>query len=300
MVSVCIPVFNFDVRQLVEGLHMQLEKLQIKGEILVTDDCSELHRQKLNREVQNFEFVKYEELEKNIGRSAIRNSLAEKAQYEYLIFLDCDMKLNTEEFLKKYLENISPEKVLIGGLTYQKEKPDNEFLLHWKVGKEREVKSVEQRSINPYQSFLSSNFLVPKSIFQKIRFDESLKQYGHEDTLFGLELKRLEIPIEHLENPIEHAGLETTDVFLKKTEKAIENLALLYSENKIEPTKLIAIYLKINRLGVGFLVFLLLNLTEQFIWKNLRSSTPYLKLFDGFKMLKFHEKWNGFISSKTN
>ena len=300
MVSVCIPIFNFDARQLVKGLHMQLVKLKIEGEILVTDDCSDSHFKKLTSEVQNLEFVRYEELEKNIGRSAIRNSLAEKAQYEYLIFLDCDMKLNDENFLKKYLENVSPEIVLVGGLSYQKEKPDDEFILHWKVGKEREVKSVEQRSTNPYQSFLSSNFLVPKSIFNKIKFDESLKQYGHEDTLFGLELKSLEVPIIHIENQMEHTGLEAANTFLLKAEKAIENLAFLYSENKIEPTKLIATYLKVNGLGISWLVFPLLNLVEQFFLRNVKSSNPSLRFFDLFKLSKFYQKWIKIKESKTN
>ncbi len=300
MVSVCIPVFNFDARQLVKELHIELEKLQIEGEILVTDDCSDIHFKKLNNEVQNLEFVKYEELEKNIGRSAIRNSLAEKAQYEYLIFLDCDMKLNNEDFLKKYLEKISPDTVLVGGLSYQKERPKDEFILHWKVGKEREVKSVEQRSINPYQSFLSSNFLVPKSVFNEIKFDESLRQYGHEDTLFGLELKRLGVSILHIENPIEHTGLETANTFLFKTEKAIENLALLYSEKKIEPTKLIDTYLKINRLGIGWLVFPLLKLVELFIVKNVESTSPSLSFFDLFKLLKFRQNRTRLKESKTS
>jgi len=287
MLSILIPAYNFDVRMLVAGLSKQLEFFGIEGEILVVDDCSNNEWKALNQTVQNFEFVKYEELKTNLGRSKIRNYLAQKAKHEYFLFLDCDMKIVEPNFLKNYCENLFPDSLIIGGISYQNEKPETDKILHWKVGKEREVKTAETRQMAPYQSFLSSNFLIPKSIFNKIKFDETILQYGHEDTLFGLKLKELDIPIKHIENPIEHAGLESNSIFLKKSEKAIENLSKLYKEKKIEPTKLIYTYLKINELSMNHLVFYFLKSFENLFVNNLKSGNPSLRYFDFYKLQMF-------------
>lgn len=287
MLSILIPAYHFDVRSLVGGLSKQLEFFKIVGEILVVDDCSGNEWKAINQEVKNYKFVKYVELKNNLGRSKIRNYLAHKAKHQYLLFLDCDMKIVESDFLKRYCQNLSPDSLLIGGISYQKEKPKVEYVLHWKVGKEREVKSVSIRQDAPYQSFLSSNFLIPKSIFNKIKFDESITQYGHEDTLFGLKLKELNIPILHIQNPIEHAGLESNSTFLKKTEKAIENLSNLHKEKKIEPTKLIDTYLKISRLQADGIVFFMLKTFESKMLNNLKSSRPSLRYFDFHKLLLF-------------
>ncbi len=292
MLSILIPAYNFDVRSLVEGLSKQLEKFKIEGEILVVDDYSKNEWKIINQEVQNLEFVKYEELKNNLGRSKIRNYLAQKAKHENLLFLDCDMKVITPDFLKKYHQNLSSGSVLIGGISYQKEKPESNKILHWKVGKEREVKSATTRQNTPYQSFLSSNFLIPKSIFNKIKFDESLTQYGHEDTLFGLKLKEMKIPILHIDSPIEHTGLETSSTFLIKAEKAIENLSKLHKERKIEPTKLIDTYMKISKLGLNSVVFFILKLFKKSIQNNLKSNNPSLKYFDFYKLFLFMKNMN--------
>ncbi|MBK9012976.1 MAG: hypothetical protein IPM82_02230 [Saprospiraceae bacterium] len=66
---------------------------------------------------------------------------------------------------------------------------------------------------------MTNNFLIPRQLFLEIQFDETLRQYGHEDTLFGMELARRQVPIVHIDNPLEHIGLEPVDVFLRKTEQ---------------------------------------------------------------------------------
>ena len=40
MLSILIPVFNYDVRRLVGDLHRQLSGMKIEYEIRVYDDCS--------------------------------------------------------------------------------------------------------------------------------------------------------------------------------------------------------------------------------------------------------------------
>jgi hypothetical protein len=55
-----------------------------------------------------------------------------------------------------------------------------------------------------------------------------LKQYGHEDTLLGYQLKKAGVEILHINNGLLHEGLESNRDFLNKTKLGIENLSKLY------------------------------------------------------------------------
>ncbi len=80
MLSVLIPVFNEDIRNLVNDLNNQLVELGFIFEIRVYDDGSHENIRDLNKEIASNDSIIYEELPKNIGRSAIRNKLAKEAK----------------------------------------------------------------------------------------------------------------------------------------------------------------------------------------------------------------------------
>lgn len=101
MLSVLIPIYNYDCRRLINSLSAQAENLDVEYEILAFDDGSSLFLEE-NREVKNLPHVVYRELGKNIGRSAIRNLLADEARYPYLVFMDCDMQVVSDSYLKNY------------------------------------------------------------------------------------------------------------------------------------------------------------------------------------------------------
>ena len=85
-----------------------------------------------------------------------------------------------------------------------------------------------ERNKHPHAGFSTFNVLIDKSVFSKIRFNEELKQYGHEDTLMGYQLKKAGIDILHIDNGLMHEGLESNKEFLNKTKLGIENLSKLY------------------------------------------------------------------------
>jgi len=86
MISVCIPVFNADVRKLADSLIAQAGR--IPSEIILIDDGSDAAFREMNRELKD-KGVRYFELGENIGRSRIRNRFTGHAIYKYLLFLDC-------------------------------------------------------------------------------------------------------------------------------------------------------------------------------------------------------------------
>jgi len=67
-------------------------------------------------------------------------------------------------------------------------------------------KSAVERNKHPHRGFSTFNVLFEKSVFSKIRFNEELKQYGHEDTLLGFQLKKAGIDILHIDNGLMHEG----------------------------------------------------------------------------------------------
>ncbi len=228
MISVCIPVFNHDVSGLVEALHRQFSQLGIPEEIILIDDASGEKIREINRRIPD-EIATLIELDRNTGRSRIRNRFAEQAKHPYLLFLDCDCEIPTERFLYEYLEAIRmhPGRVICGGVMYDPVKPGRSRILHWKYGTKKESRSAGIRNSDPNRSFMSASFVIPRTLFEKIRFDERLTAYGHEDSLFGYRLSELGHTIFHMDNPVIHRGLENNRAFLDKTDEGLRNLVAI-------------------------------------------------------------------------
>lgn len=311
MLSILIPIFNFDIRPLVADLHGQCEGLGISYEIVCFDDGSTSEYKSLNKEIWKLPNVIYRELPQNFGRSAIRNALGKAARFDYLLFMDCDGKVVSNDFIKNYVGftrvtlnplafphtnslggNIEmtsppgiPNALVYGGRCYSNSPPsDTSLYFHWYYGRHREQTTAAERRRSPYHGFMTNNFLVSKSIFLSILFDETLKQYGHEDTLFGMELAKRNIPILHIDNPLEHIGLEPVEVFLRKTEQGIENLAKLRKAGKPIETRLLATYDKLHAWYFDKILGMANPILRPMIVRQLKKSKPSLLLFDIFKL----------------
>ncbi len=285
MLSILIPIYNFDCRKLVQDLVAQCEALGIAYEILCFDDCSLEDYRQLNASLSEHAHVSYHFQTKNLGRARNRNALAAAAQYEYLLFMDGDSGIVHERYIADYIRAATPTIVLYGGTFYPDKPPkDSRLYLHWKVGRAREQMPASTRQAAPYSRFTTNNFLVPKSLFQRIQFDASIRQYGHEDTLFAQALQQRGIPILHLDNPLEHIGLEANTVFLEKSERAIQNLVQLAQAGKPIETRLYAAYLKLKEWNLLGLYRLFFRIGKSSLRKNLLGKNPTLKSFDLYKL----------------
>jgi glycosyltransferase involved in cell wall biosynthesis len=231
MLSVCIPVYNYKIGDILLKLNYLCSESGITYELLVVDDCSKDDIKNFNKEAYNNITVNYIELPQNIGRAAIRNYLCKRAQYSNLLFLDCDSLICNDSFISNYLPYLNSGNIVYGGTAYQKNKPDRNLRLHWIYGQIREIKPVAVRNSFPTRYFKTNNFLIPREVLLKYPFDESIKGYGHEDTLMGINFYQNNIPVIHIENPVLHAGLETNKTFIHKTEEGIKNLVSIYKTN---------------------------------------------------------------------
>ncbi|MGH1336473.1 MAG: glycosyltransferase family 2 protein [Aureispira sp.] len=296
MLSLLVPCYNFDVRSLIQELHEQAIACSIAFEIICLEDASEASFVVLNNTLSELPHVQYEVLAKNVGRSKIRNLLAERAQYPFLLFMDCDAWPPNKDYIQRYVQALDQNAILYGGRCYKKEAPSSSTLyFHWYYGTQREEQTKEQRQQAPYHSFMTNNFLIPKALFLPIGFEEQLTSYGHEDTLFGLELAQRQHPIIHLDNPLEHVGLEPVTVFLGKSEQALHNLWYLYQKKLLPPnsTKLLTWYNKLKEYHLSPFLRLFHLLFHRLLLQQLQSKRPFLLFFDLYKLcyLAYLEKY---------
>jgi len=289
-VSICIPVFNFDVKPLLQTLLAEIKTYSIGAEIILIDDGSSDDIARSNEQSANELSVTYIRLEKNIGRSAIRNLFMEYAQADQLLFLDCDVMPRSKNFIQNYL-NEAGKRVVCGGICYP-DNVDEDKKLHWKYGTLREEMKFDKRNLRPYHHFLTGNFLVPKEILYQIRFNEEIKGYGYEDTLFAIELEQNRIELRHADLPVEHLKLDTATEFISKTKNAVRNLFLLYQMEqykKLLPryVKLIKLYETLSKFGLTKAGFFFYKTKGEKILSRLRNENTNLRLLDFYKLLFF-------------
>ena len=291
MLSINIPVYNYEVSELVSQLAEQADDMQIVYEIRVYDDGSEETVKLKNCKIAGLPGVIYSELGKNLGRSAIRNKMGMDSKFKYLLFIDADSLPVSEDYLENFIEFTKPNRVICGGTAYKTEKPvHTEKYLRWFYGTNREAISAKTRNSKKGFIITSNNFLIEKSVFEKIHFREDLKTYGHEDTLLGYDLFRNEIEIIHIDNPVEHTGLEDSRVFIEKTKTALKSLhqitqQILPRDNDfMQQVHFLNRYSAITKYLPSMFLRLFYKLFHRIIESNLTGDKPSLFLFDLYKL----------------
>jgi glycosyltransferase involved in cell wall biosynthesis len=292
LLSILIPAYNHDLADLVKSARNQAIELGIEFEIRIIDDHSAAGFRDRNRALTEMSHVRYLQLEENVGRSSIRNMLARKARFENLLFMDADARITRPDYLSIYVRMIGKERVICGGTAYFSDPPDDlACRLRWQYGRKREARPAWVRSKDPYRAFSSFQFLVTKSIMEKVPFDNDLKAYGHEDTIFGLELEGKGIPVVHVDNALVHDGLETAEEFLDKTRQGLKNLKWLvdrgYGVRLERKVRVLKTYRTMVRLGLRPWLKWLYRAGGKWMQRELIGSKPGLWMFDLYKLCYF-------------
>lgn len=290
MISILIPVYNYNCITLVKDLHNQCIEANIPFEIIVLDDTSAQYKEE-NSAINNLENCQFIIAEKHLGRAKIRNKLADLAHGDYLLFIDADASVATTDFIKKYCTASLQADVVDGGVTYR-EHPPKENALRWYYGTKRECKKAIERNKHPYQSIASFNILIKKSLFHKIEFDETIIDtekgaYGHEDTLLGLQLKEKNIPILHIDNFLIHNYGETDEIFLRNSLIAVEKYVTHPTFQKLNVVKNIKIFRVFNickKYRLTGVLTIFYKLFNRIIKKHLFRPNPSLSLFDLYRL----------------
>ena len=289
-ISILLPSYNNDCRELVSNLCVQAEDIKnqvplFAYEIILADDGStDKDVVEANRSIGNIPNCRFIEMNENIGRSRIRNRLAQEARYDYLLYMDSDMMPYSGAFLKSYV-TCQGNDVIDGGVIVPQylNRIIKGNLRHMYERAAQPLHTAEKRSGNPYRDFHTANFLVRREVMLALPFDERFRSYGYEDVLLGKRLKQAGMEIMHIDNPVAFVHFETNDSFLKKSECAMRTLYQFRDDlrgysNMITATDVI------NRVVPLCISRFLFWLSAPLLRANLRSKQPSLKIFGMYKM----------------
>lgn len=289
MISVCVPIFQADVRPLARQLSAMAAKASFPVEILLFDDSSEASWEALHAEAASLPGISWRRLEKNLGRATIRNLLGREAHYPWLLFLDADSLAASTDFLEKYAALTVSGPVWCGGTLYRKTPPEDPGkLLRWTYGRKREERTAARREKEPGFALTANNFLIRRDLFLQHPFRETITGYGHEDTVLGYDLVQAGIPLRHTDNPVYHTGLESSASYLEKSRAAVGNLYYL-SRHLIrdprfdEASPLLRGLGRLQRYGLLGWASRLFRVAKPLLHKNLTGPHPSLLLFDLYR-----------------
>lgn len=279
VISICITRYNEDLNSLLRLLCNEIDSYAFPINIFINDDAS--------TEVFPIDLVKsYLHIETNsvnIGRAANRNVLSARAEGKYLLFLDGDVIPDRINFLENYLNLISTHKVEVcsGGISYPEIYPPQERALHYRYGKLRESRTTSDIHLK------TSNLLIKRDLMLKYPFDESLKTYGHEDTLLSYRLKEVGKRIVQLNNPVIHGGIMTNAEFMDKQDQALSSLCKLHLDGFTKMTNLQKVYSKYKG---NILLSLAANKVFNHSLRKHLIQHPYtsLRVLDLYKVGRFH------------
>ena len=226
-ISILLPVYNEACVDIVRRLAAMCENERARRpdftyEILVADDASPcVSSIEQNRQINTIPHCTFIEKERNTGSAATRNFLAQKSQYQWLLFLDCDMQIVSQDFLARYLDCAS-DGVVNGGICIKEGDTQNLRCLYETHC--APMHHYTKRSERPYQSFRSTNFMIERSLMISHPFDERFKKSGYEDVMFGKTLKEHRIRITHIDNPTMMVDFESNACYVEKIERSLRTL----------------------------------------------------------------------------
>ena len=278
--SILIPTYNDECLELVSALQQQAVALGINYEIIVADDGSTLQNVlQTNQQINALADCRMIARNVNVGRAAIRNFLVQQAQYEWLLFIDGDMTMYRDDYLRSYLA--AEGEVICGGVVIKGGVKGN-LRSMYEARHEQEHTAV-RRQQHPYQDFHTANFLIYRETMTTHLFDERFRHYGYEDVLLGKRLEQDGIPIQHIDNPLSFEVFETNTDFVSKTE---EGLRTLYQfRNKLQGySRLLTISSSTTVSLLRPLIRLCHRLFGNKMRQRLTGSHPSLFLFKLYKL----------------
>jgi len=284
MISILIPCYNFNAYPLALKLEKQALLLDVSFEIICSDDGSFSLKNEENQKINLLTNSKFIELKKNIGRIQNRIFLAEKAQYEWLIFLDVDSEPKKNDFLKKYISKIGSSDFVFGGNEF-KYNVNKQFSLKNKFAKHRETKSSSVRKKKPYKYIISTNFMAKKSSFLSCYSKIKYKSYGN-DYIIGSILQNDNISICHTDNFTVVSVNDDNEQFILKSKDALKNLHKNYCEGNLRnnSVSILRTFSLLDKLKMCKVFLAITNPLEKFIFKKINSKNPNLILFDIFRL----------------
>lgn len=287
--SILLPSYNNKCLSLVQELQQQASVIDsLEYEIIVADDGgTDFDVKRHNSAINDLTHCRYIIRQANVGRAAIRNFLASLAQYDWLLFLDSDVCIGTDDYILSYMNEIRRNdglQVIYGGVSMIEDDKAFGHLLRYRYEHaEAHNHTAARRLTRPYACFRTTNFLIRRDVFEEIRFDERFVNYGYEDVMFGKKLRDKGYHIHHIDNQLVYTDFENNAAYLRKIEDAMRTLHFFQLELKgFSP--ILSYENKIRLLHMNWAVRLFHWIFYPIIKVNLLSRHPSLTAFKLYKL----------------
>ena len=283
-ISVLIPTYNQPCLELVSQLQAQLEQAAVPYEIIVADDGSTDERTvEANLGIATLVHCQYIIRKENAGRAVIRNFLAQEAQYDLLLFIDSDMSLVDDQYIRRYLA-ADCDTVVDGGVRIVGDEDEWRGNLRYLYEKAEEPHhTAPERQRTPYQHLHTANLLIRRELMLKYPFDERFRHYGYEDVLLGKTLRRHRVAIKHIDNPLGFSTFEANADFVAKTEEGLRTL-YEFREDLRGYSRLLTLVSGIHIPLVKSMIRWMHRMAGPAVRCNLCSTHPRLFLFKLYKL----------------
>ena len=289
MLSILIPTYNYDASALLLELVKQISEIKEEIEVLLCDDYSE--RLLVDpTEFSAFPYIQFHRNASNLGRTATRQLLANKARYERLLFMDADVFPVRDDFLSVVMTEAYRSEVLFGGIAYTLEPPDAASILRWKYGHKREAISLDDRTKKPFSSINSGCFCIKRRLFLQLNQRMDRPNYGM-DIYFKQLLRESRADVLHNDNPVYHLGLEDAQSFIDKSLQSVATTVSLEEQGLLEGDSrpLQKGYNNLKRLGLIGLFSWAMERLGPTLLSNFRSKRPNLFWFDLYRLNHYIE-----------
>ena len=286
MLSVLIPVHNYNVCKLVSTLHNQLVRQGLSFEIICHEDRSNEDMLLVNEPIKQLDNVHVIISPEQNGSLKSRIIMANKARFDWLLFLDADTLPVSDTFITQYINATAMNSdAILGGIAYQKEKPDERYILRWKYGIKYEQVSAKNRNRHPFKNVVSGNLMIKREVYSSLDLHLSENKYGV-DNLLGSRLMSAGKKIMHIDNPVYHLGLEPNPVYLQKKEEAARALLEFYRNGMLESheVSLLRLFLNLKKLRLNHFFSFCYKIFGSAIRKNLCGSHPSTILLQLYRL----------------
>lgn len=289
--SILIPVHNEECVARVSELKRQCDAIKgMSYEIIVMDDGSTLTNTiEANRAISHMKHCTLVEHSDNHGSAATRNELADISHYKWILFLDSDMEIADNSFIMRYIAMMNEDAVINGGIAIAERHEMEGCNLRYMYERREERNHVAaKRKLHPYQSFRSTNFMIPKAWMVHCRFDAD--KAGYEDVFFGRILEEHRHRVIHIDNPTIMHHFEDNAHYMDKIDHSLDVL-YAHRHDFRSYSRLITCTIRLKRFMPLSLVRTWHRLFGQWERRVLTSSKPNLFVFRLYQL--------GYYVSKT-
>ena len=276
LISVVVPFYNTSPRTLLAHLARCRIPAGTTVEVLFADDGSAdpKHSAELVAAAEAVGLpTSVLVLANNRGRSRVRNLLATTARGDYVLFIDCDMRLPSTEFLAAYLAVVASgtADVAYGGFRMAPHVvPPDDFTpaaeparpagddaptprrrdgLHAYFGRRANCLATNTRRSDPERHTFTNNLLVRRSVALAHSFDEGFRGWGWEDVEWALTVAEHRAIVQ-VDNPVVDPANDRAEQIVRKFEESVGNFRRL-AERHPEQVRAFTIY-RASRVAAAF------------------------------------------------